>query len=197
MVRLGRGPTGVARSGQAGAPSREAAALPSMTRGIRGLRRWWARWRPWIWSPARSVVSLVYGRPAARCGAGEGCWFPAGVPVAAHIFMAMLRAVPASYEIGVTRLLVKIAPTAVMAGDGGVFDVVSFSRHCRCRLRQNDRDVLGETLDLCLPDRTMTAPHSVSFSLMRASFWSRSWLEGTRGGAVFHLSQGRRRDLAV
>ena len=27
---------------------------------------------------------------------------------------------------------------------------------------------------------------SVPFSLLGASFWSECWLEGTRGGAVFH-----------
>ncbi|XBJ09365.1 hypothetical protein VPH35_014451 [Triticum aestivum] len=56
-------------------------------------------------------------------------------------------------------------------------------RHHRCKLRQHDQDIPGETLDLGLPDRTMTAP-SVSYSLLRASFWSRSWLKGTRRSGV-------------
>ena len=51
---------------------------------------------------------------------------------------------------------------------------------------QPDREVPGETLDLGLPDPTVMVP-SVSFFLMGASFWSKCWLEGTRGGAVFHL----------
>ena len=45
-----------------------------------------------------------------------------------------LHRVPVSFEIGVTRLSMKIAPTVVMAEDDGVCDVVPLSRHRRCRL---------------------------------------------------------------
>ena len=51
----------------------------------------------------------------------------------------------------------EIAPTTVMADDGGVLDVVPLSRHRRCSLRHQAPDAPGETLDLGLPDRTMMA----------------------------------------
>ena len=57
----------------------------------------------------------------------------------------------------VEQLPMKIAPTTVMADDGGVLDVVPLSRHRRCSLRHQARDAPGETLDLGLPDRTMMA----------------------------------------
>ena len=57
----------------------------------------------------------------------------------------------------VAQLPMKIAPTTVMADDGGVLDVVPLSRHRRCSLRHQARDAPGETLDLGLPDRTMMA----------------------------------------
>jgi hypothetical protein len=68
-----------------------------------------------------------------------------------------------------TRLPVKITPTTVMADDGGVCDVIPFSRHRCCRSRHHARDALGETLDLGLPDCTMMAS-SMLFSLPGASF---------------------------
>ena len=72
----------------------------------------------------------------------------------------------------VAQVPMKIAPNTVMADDGGVFDIVSLSRHRRCSLRHQARDALGGTLDLSLPDRTMMA-FSVSLSLLGASFWSK------------------------
>ena len=63
----------------------------------------------------------------------------------------------------------KIAPTSVMADDGGVSDVVSFLRHHRCSLRHQAWGASGETLDLGLPDRTMMTP-LVPFALLGASF---------------------------
>ncbi|XP_044388050.1 uncharacterized protein [Triticum aestivum] len=72
----------------------------------------------------------------------------------------------------VAQLLMKIAPTMVMADDGGVFDVVSLSRHRRCSWRHQTRGAPGETLDLGLPDWTMMA-FLVSLSLVGASFWSK------------------------
>ncbi|VAI20382.1 unnamed protein product [Triticum turgidum subsp. durum] len=72
----------------------------------------------------------------------------------------------------VVQLLMKIAPTMVMADIGDVFDVVSLSGHRRCSLRDQVRDALGETLELGLPDRMMTA-FSVSLLLLGASFWSK------------------------
>ena len=44
--------------------------------------------------------------------------------------------------------------------------------------------VPGETLDICLPDQTMTTP-SVLFSVLRASFWNMGRLEWATGGAEF------------
>ncbi|KAE8781458.1 Proteasome subunit alpha type-3 [Hordeum vulgare] len=60
---------------------------------------------------------------------------------------------------------VKIASTMVMADDGGVCDVVPFSRHCCWRPWYPARDAPGETLDLGLPDRTMMAPSMSLFLL--------------------------------
>lgn len=78
----------------------------------------------------------------------RGGWRPsAGVLTAAFVFTTRLRSVPVSCESGVTRLPVKIAPTTVMADDGGVCDVVPSKHHC-CRLRNH---APGETLDLGLP----------------------------------------------
>ena len=57
----------------------------------------------------------------------------------------------------VEQLPMKIAPTMVMADDGGVLDVVPLSRHRRCSLLHQARDAPGGTLDLGLPDRTMMA----------------------------------------
>ena len=70
------------------------------------------------------------------------------------------------------RLLVNIAPTAIMADDGDICDVVLFSRHRCCRSWHPTRDAPKETLDLDLLDRTMMVP-SMSLSLLRASFWSK------------------------
>ena len=72
----------------------------------------------------------------------------------------------------VVQVPMKIALTTVMTDDGGVFDVVSLSRHHRCSLRHQARDAPGETLDLGLPDQTMMV-FSVSHSLLGASFWSK------------------------
>ena len=55
----------------------------------------------------------------------------------------------------VEQLPMKIAPTTVMADDGGVLDVVPLSRHRCCSLRHQAWDALGETLDLGLLDRMM------------------------------------------
>ena len=72
----------------------------------------------------------------------------------------------------VEQLPMKIAPTMVMADDNDILDVVPLSRHRRCSLRHQDQDAPGETLDLGLPDRTMTV-FLVALSLMGASFWSK------------------------
>ena len=72
----------------------------------------------------------------------------------------------------VEQLSMKIAPTTVMADDGGVLDVVSLSRHRRCSLHHQAWDAPGEILDLDLPDHTMMA-FSVSLSLLGALFWSK------------------------
>lgn len=137
------------------------------------------------------------GRPVARGGPVRGGWrLPAGVPTAALVSTARLRSVPASYEVGGTRLPMKIAPTLAMADDGGVYDVVPFSRHRRCKSWHPTRDAPGETLDLDLPDRTMMVP-LMPLSLLRASFWSKCWLDGTSGRTVSHPSQGRRRILVA
>ena len=58
----------------------------------------------------------------------------------------------------VLRLPMKIAPAPAMADDGGVFDVVSFSRHRHCSLRHLNRAAPGETLNLGIPDWMMVAP---------------------------------------
>ena len=55
----------------------------------------------------------------------------------------------------VEQLPMKIAPTTVMADDGGVLDVVPLSRHHCCSLRHQAWDALGETLDLGLLNRMM------------------------------------------
>lgn len=97
----------------------------------------------------------------------------------------------------VVRLPVKIAPASAMADDGGVSDVVSLSRHRHCSPRHPSWTAPGETLDLGLPDRTMTAL-SGSFSLLGASFWSRCWMgRARRGGVLRHLTRRRRRVLAA
>lgn len=57
----------------------------------------------------------------------------------------------------------------IIEDDGGIFDVISLSRHCCCSLRHLARAVPGETLDLALLDQTMTMP-SVPFFLLGASF---------------------------
>ena len=46
----------------------------------------------------------------------KGWRISVGVPVAAYVFMAKLRAVPASHEIGTTQLLVKTAPDCGLGG---------------------------------------------------------------------------------
>ena len=103
----------------------------------------------------------------------RGGWrLPAGVPTAAPVSTTRLRSVPASCEVGGTRLPVKIAPTPIMADDGGVYDVVPFSRHRCCRSWHPTHDAPGKTLDLDLPDRTMMVP-LMPLSLPRASFWSK------------------------
>ena len=103
----------------------------------------------------------------------RGGWrLPAGVPVAAFVFTARFYSDPVSCKIGVTRHPMKIAPTTVMADDGGVCDVVPFSRHRCGKSRHHARDAPRETLDLGLPDRTMMA-FLVALSLMGASFWSK------------------------
>ena len=68
------------------------------------------------------------------------------MPTAASVFMVTLRTVPVSSGTGGTRLPVKTAPTTVMADDGGVCDVVPFSRHRCCRSWHPTRDAPGETL---------------------------------------------------
>ena len=84
----------------------------------------------------------------------------------------------------VEQLPMKIAPTTVMADDGGVFDGVSLLGHHHCSLRHQARDAPGETLDLGLPDRTMMA-------FYRFPSWghrfgvSAGWGDG---GAVLHLT---------
>ena len=57
----------------------------------------------------------------------------------------------------VEQLPMKIAPTTVMADDGGVLDVVPLSRHRRCCLLHQARAAPRKTLDPGLPDRTMMA----------------------------------------
>lgn len=59
----------------------------------------------------------------------------------------------------VEQLSMKIAPTAVMADDGGVSNVVPLLRHHRCSLPHHARDASRETLDPGLPDQTMAASH--------------------------------------
>ena len=89
----------------------------------------------------------------------RGGWrLPAGVPTTALVSTTRLRSVPASCEVGGMRLSVKITSTSVMADDGGVYDVVPFSRHRCCRSWHPTRDAPEETLDLDLPDRTMMVP---------------------------------------
>ena len=93
----------------------------------------------------------------------------------------------------------KIALTSVMADDGGVFDIVSLSRHRRCSIRHLARAAPGETLDLGLSDWMMVVL-LVSFSLLRASFWSIRWLEGqeVEGCFIYRIDDGgsRRRGAA-
>ena len=95
-----------------------------------------------------------------------------------------------------TRLPVKIASTSVMADDGGVYDVVPFSRHHCCRSRHHTRDPLRETLVWVFMDRMMMTS-SMPLSLLWASFWSKCLLESSRGGAAWHLPYRRRRVLAA
>ena len=141
---------------------------------------------------------LGFGRPGREM---RPVWgdrrSPTGLPSALFVFMARVLADPSNGEIWATRLPVKTAPAAVLADDGGVSDVVPLSRHRRCRPCNQDRDVPGETLDLGLPDQTMTALLG-SFSLPGASFWSSCWLgHARRGGVLRHLTRRRRRVLAA
>lgn len=109
------------------------------------------RWWPRIWRPGqiRLGVSLAGQRRAE--GPVRGGWrLPAGVPVAAFVFTARFYSDPVSCKIGVTRHPMKIAPTTVMADDGGVCDVVPFSRHRCGKSRHHARDAPRETLDLGL-----------------------------------------------
>ena len=119
-----------------------------------------------------------------------GCGLPTSMPKATLVSMVRLCLVPASCKVWGTRLQVKIALTSVMVDDGGIYDVVPFSRHRRCRSWHPTRDAPGKTLDLDLPDQTMMVP-LMSLSLLRASFWSECWLDGTSGRVVSHPPQGR------
>ena len=77
------------------------------------------------------------------------------------------------------RLPVKIAPASAMVDDGGVSDVVFLSKHRHCSLCHLTRNAPGETLDLGLLDRMMTALSGL-FSLLGVSFWSSCWLGQAR-----------------
>ena len=104
---------------------------------------------------------------------------------------------PSQLRGRVVRLPMKIAPASAMADDGGVSDVVSLSRHRHCSPRHPSWTAPGETLDLGLPDRTMTTL-SGSFSLLGASFWSSCWLgRARRFGVLRHLTRQQRRVLAA
>ena len=167
-----------------GGVTRSAAARPDLGPGVSLVSgSWSARWRVrhvGSWTDLRDFI--LEWSLTTRVTPGETLdlhgierWRCFCVIVLQGIILEFATVEGTSEAGGVcpmAQLLMKIALTTVMADDGGVFDVVSLSRHHRCSWRNQARDAPGETLDLGLPDWMMMA-FLVSLSLMGASFWSK------------------------
>ena len=154
-------------------------------RSAAAMRQRWLR----ISVPSRSIFDTSEGARRGQRGV---------VALRCQRLVPMMGLARSGLRLGrVVRLPVKIAPASAMADDGGVSDVASLSRHRHCSPRHPSWTAPGETLDLGLPDRTMTAL-SGSFSLLGASFWSSCWMgRARRGGVLRHLTRRRRRVLAA
>ena len=129
-------------------------------------------------TPAHISRGAVVDHRRLLEGPARGGWrSSAGVPaVACASWRNFTRSIHMRGRV--MRLPVKSAPAPAMAGDGGVFDVVFFSGHRHCSPCHLAQSAPGETLDLGLiPDRMMAVPFGV-VPFLRASFWSRCWLEG-------------------
>ena len=90
-----------------------------------GSTPWMNRWmalpedgsrRPRIWRPVQIHRGVVLADRWCVEGPVRVWRISTGVPVAAYVFMARLRAVLASHEIRMTRLPVKITPDYGLGG---------------------------------------------------------------------------------